>query len=215
MCNGYFEFHEFVYFSHGEAELETVDANEDVEPEIVLQENQVINHGRIWTNVEVINVDLAADKRYARAAKFNWSVSEELDLLLPAERTPFDYVILMLPMQALANTITLTNINLSKTQVSPGLKSPINLGSLLKWIGIRLAMVLEPRRGGLAAYWQESDDLTTVYTAANFGKRFNMSKNRFEIIQQSLQFGESVSLHNGVEVYHRLHALCSSTCRAG
>ena len=93
-------------------------------------------------------------------------------------------------MHFVDSIIHLTNNNLSNQSGRPSVKAPINIGILFQWLGIKLAMVLEPRRGPSSIYWNVQDSEETIYTAANFGQRFKMTKNRYETILQCLTFGE-------------------------
>ncbi|GMF21160.1 unnamed protein product [Phytophthora lilii] len=48
----------------------------------------------------------------------------------------------------------------------------IGRGEFFRWIGIRLAKTLEPRRGPLTVYWNSSVTEGSVGTAANFGQLY-------------------------------------------
>jgi len=41
-------------------------------------------------------------------------------------------------------------------------KTPIDFGSLLKWIGLRLLIALDPIKGGIHHYWHEEGDPSSV-----------------------------------------------------
>eukprot|EP00731_Ephydatia_muelleri_P014044 Em0007g1354a len=59
-------------------------------------------------------------------------------------------------------------------------------GKLFKYLGLRLAMACEPKRGSIAVYWDEGLQPGTIYSVASFGTRFEMSRYLFENITQCL-----------------------------
>ncbi|KUF85147.1 hypothetical protein AM587_10003738 [Phytophthora nicotianae] len=59
----------------------------------------------------------------------------------------------------------------------------IGRGEFFRWIGIRLAMTLEPRRGPVTVYWNSSVPKGSVGTAANFGQLYGMTCRTFQNIQ--------------------------------
>ena len=68
--------------------------------------------------------------------------------------------------------------------------------NFFKYIGIRLAMALDPIGRSYEDYWQTSDaadeGAKTTQLPRNYGNRFKMSKNRFKCIEKNLQFGQRI-----------------------
>ena len=65
-------------------------------------------------------------------------------------------------------------------------RSKTTKGELLKHLGIHLVFSLEPTRGGFGVHWnlKASADQTCVL-AKEYGKRFGMSRNRLEFLQNA------------------------------
>ena len=63
---------------------------------------------------------------------------------------------------------------------------PLTKGKLFKYLGLRLVMACEPKRGSIAVYWDEGLQPGTIYSVASFGTRFEMSRYLFENITQCL-----------------------------
>ena len=63
---------------------------------------------------------------------------------------------------------------------------PLTKGEFFKYLGLRLAMACEPKRGAIPVYWDEGLQPGTIYSGGSFGERFGMSSYRFENITQCL-----------------------------
>jgi hypothetical protein len=64
----------------------------------------------------------------------------------------------------------------------------ITKGEFLKWLGIRLYMTLEPRKGGIAVYWMKGRCSTTSFLGADMESFAKMTRHRFEEIQSCISF---------------------------
>ena len=91
----------------------------------------------------------------------------------------------MFPMDSIPSILDYTNINLLAKK-----KAPLSKGELIKWLGIRLAMAVEPRRGPLPTYWKSESDAGVVSTAANYEGHFGMKLSRSTYINSCLQLAE-------------------------
>ncbi|GMF35412.1 unnamed protein product [Phytophthora fragariaefolia] len=98
----------------------------------------VIVNGCVWAPSEGVNLDQAAHMQSYQTA-FRWPALLEL-----GERTFVKYFYLMYPMSSVPSTIENRNNNLRV----PNYRT-ISEGEQFRWIGIRLAMAMEPRRGSL------------------------------------------------------------------
>ncbi|GMF42606.1 unnamed protein product [Phytophthora fragariaefolia] len=129
------------------------------------EEDGLINaNGRTWTPCEAVLVDPGAHIQPRRA----WLLWPQP--LTLGDRTLAKYFYLMYPMSTLPSTMSSTNRNHQKKQ------SPYQCGGWFKWIGIRLAMAYEPRRGPLPTYWEHRTQAGGVGNAASFGQRFGMTR---------------------------------------
>ena len=90
----------------------------------------------------------------------------------------------MYPMCGLDSMLQHTNQN----AVANGISQCVNKGEFLKFLGLRLAMACEPRRGPISVYWETCSEAGTVYTGADFGSRFKMSRHRFQDILKVFSF---------------------------
>jgi hypothetical protein len=111
-----------------------------------------------------------------------------------ADYTIFDCFRLFFPEQYLNTIIDLTNVNIRADVLRSG--GDTNRGEFFKYIGIRLAMALDPIGRSYEDYWQTSDaadeGAKTTQLPRNYGNRFKMSKNRFKCIERNLQFGQRI-----------------------
>ena len=46
-------------------------------------------------------------------------------------------------------------------------KPHVSKGEFLKWVGLRVAMAAEPRKGPITVYWDKTSETGMVFTAAN------------------------------------------------
>ncbi|KAL5492030.1 hypothetical protein EMCRGX_G017418 [Ephydatia muelleri] len=65
---------------------------------------------------------------------------------------------------------------------------PLGKGEFIKYLGLQLAMTCEPKRGPIPVYWQVGDEPGSVYTGADFGGRFGMTRHRFQDIANCFSF---------------------------
>lgn len=91
----------------------------------------------------------------------------------------------MYPMQTLKDTIAFTNENLDRIR-----HRVIREGDWFTWIGLRLAMALEPRDGPTKTYWESETREGCVDTPLDFGRWFGMSRLCFEQIMQAMAFSD-------------------------
>ena len=138
-------------------------------------------HGREWKLKTSLEVDPAADHQPKRTT-IHWP-----QLALPGVKQPSQYFLLFFPISLMLTAQDQTNTALSFT-VRAGNQAPVSAEELLRWLGIRLAMAVEPKRGDLKTYWLDKDTEGSVYTASNFHSRFKMSRHRFEFITQKIRF---------------------------
>lgn len=85
-------------------------------------------------------------------------------------------------------TLRVTNANIMRDQRRNG--GELTFGEYLKWIGIRLAMAIDPANGPTKSYWNQTPQMDNVFQSRNYDRRFEMSKNRFETIEKNLQLVE-------------------------
>ena len=77
-----------------------------------------------------------------------------------------------------------TNLNMVRNSLPPHGKV-----EFIKYLGLRLAMTFEPRRGPIPVYWQVGDEPGWVsITSADFGGQFGMTRHRFQDITNCFSF---------------------------
>jgi hypothetical protein len=170
----------------GDASAGLADEELDEEDEIggfgeAIVGNRTTSHGRVWTVVPDIAVDLSAGSagRGRVAARMNFGDG------VPAhdERSLEAMFYRLFPMQVLDIMVNATNDEIIRRRLG----ARVTKGELLKAIGMRLAMTLEPRRGGLEAFFTNGAQEGTTFTNANYAERFKMSFVRFKNIWQAFR----------------------------
>ncbi|KAL5475280.1 hypothetical protein EMCRGX_G027361 [Ephydatia muelleri] len=136
-------------------------------------------HGREWVEIDHLSVDPAVNA-YTGITQLKWGTTLE-----SVEKRMEYYFYFMFPMDSIPSILEYTNINLLTKK-----KAPLTKGEIIKWLGIRLAMAVEPRRGPLPTYWKSESDVGVVSTAANYEGRFGMKLSRFTDISSCLQLAQ-------------------------
>ncbi|KAG7376682.1 hypothetical protein PHYPSEUDO_012920 [Phytophthora pseudosyringae] len=154
-----------------EDEVAESDHSDDGDDEIA------VAHGRQWVSCDSILVDQAAHIP-PRSTRFLWPPYLQI-----GDCSLVKYFYLMYPMSTVNETIRLTNINLGRNSFRH-----IGQGDFFRWMGIRLAMAVEPRRGPSRVYWESDQKEGSVNTPANYGDRFQMSRHCFEQIYLRTSF---------------------------
>ncbi|EEY68308.1 uncharacterized protein PITG_04741 [Phytophthora infestans T30-4] len=93
----------------------------------------------------------------------------------------------MHPWSAIQSTIKHTNAKLAARR-----QRTIPEGDLFRFLGVRLAMAVEPRRAALRTYWEKDIPEGFVGASPNFGERFGVSRHTFEHISGALSFADDV-----------------------
>lgn len=158
-------------------------------------------HGQQYEEIDGISIDPSANHRYIRSSYITWPNEDLLRDGPGEERSFISYFYLCFPMNFIQNMLEWTNFEISRSNYPESCRAPVSKGELIKWLGIRLTMVVYPRRGGLPTYFATDSIPGSNFEPGNYGKRFQMSKNRFEIIQKCLRFGPPTDPKvNGQEV---------------
>ena len=138
----------------------------------------LLPHGRQWCKLETLSIDPSIGQRYHSNARFHWP-----NLVDQHQKTNADYFMLFYPMRGLSNMLMFTNLNMARKNLPP-----LGKGEFIKYLGLRLAMTCEPKRGPIPVYWQVGDEPGSVYTGADFGGRFGMTRHRFQDITNCFSF---------------------------
>jgi hypothetical protein len=139
-------------------------------------------HGRLWTGVAGTVYDERNNGRFTNSTRILWNQNELLKE--PLDRQPIDYLMKVFPPKLVKLMVDSTNDRMRKR----GLNCPVTAGEIYQYLGIRLGMALEPRKGGLKAYWMTSMDQHGFSQGANYQKRTGMSFSRFDNINSNLAF---------------------------
>ena len=152
------------------------------------RDRNLFPHGRQWELLPDLVFDPAVHDKFTQETRIKWNQVEQLKSI--QDRTEIDYFFHFYPMQTVQQTLNCMGERLARKRYNP-----ISKGEFFKWLGIRLAMTIEPRRGGIQAYWKEGEDPHTFSLGASMGSRAKMSRHRFEEIQECLAF---CSMHDGI-----------------
>jgi hypothetical protein len=135
--------------------------------------------------METLEVDPTASKRYKRNARIRWDVVAELKSI--DERTPIDYFWHFFPMEAMKECVEATNAVLD----GYGNYKPVDMGELYEWLGIRLYMCIEPRKGDVDEFWKDGRKDGSVYLGGSLKSLTQMSQHRWKLIRMCLKFHTS------------------------
>lgn len=107
------------------------------------------------------------------------------------QKTPIDYVRLFFPMPILESITQLTSGEIRRHG-----GKVLSADEFWKYLGLRILMSIDVLPE-VADYWHDSDTDSAIVPRA-FGRRFGMSKNRFEEIDRHLKFGTEVEVRFSV-----------------
>ena len=104
-------------------------------------------------------------------------------------RTPYTYFQLCMPNNLYSEWVDATNQKLVQSA------SLTNVGELIKFCGIQLAMSVDLNRGSCADFWSTTIEKDSVTVPRCYGQRFGMNRNRFMQIKQyfSLRVPQNIS----------------------
>ena len=146
------------------------------------------------------------DRCFKGTCKVNWNGTElQKDV---KDRKPLDYFMKAFPFSYLDNITTYTNEGLDAINKNRNPKYLAD-GELLHILGIRLAMTLDPKKGGLDIHWDPyNEDIEGVILGGNFNKRFKTSKSRFQKVFQafSLEDKSKIKRHINADPWAELRA---------
>ena len=146
-------------------------------------------HGRKWEEIAGTIIDERMHGRHLPLSRIVWTQTEELKR--PQDRKPVDYFYKFFPSNLVTLTMDMTSARLANRRI----RSNVTKGEMFKWLGIRLGMALEPRKGGIQAYWSKTDDEGKFSRGSNFEERTSMTFNRFKDIADNLAF---CAPHDGI-----------------
>ena len=130
-----------------------------------------------WTEDTVISDPSEfSDAAYAHRPRVNWPPTE-----VSKDHDEFDYYNLMFPSSQYDIILRLTNIGLWDDK-----QRLLTKDEFIHIIGIRLAIALESKRGGLSTYFsaEYSEDMDTVLTGGDFEQKYGTSMSRFQSVMQ-------------------------------
>lgn len=134
---------------------------------------------RRWEQIPSLHIDENGNKT-RHFPKLIWP-----SLFRDEHKHIIDYFYLMWPMDTVQDMIHLTNKGLVAKK-----KAALTKGEFFKWLGIRLAMAIEPRRGPITVYWEHDIHEGSIFTPPDYERRFGMSRHRFQDITSSITFSE-------------------------
>ena len=97
----------------------------------------------------------------------------------------FDYWFEQIKLPQFDQWVSSTNIGLISRRYRA-----THRGELLRYLGVRLASVLERRRGGIDSYFETrvGSSKDTIFEGGDYENRFGMSKTRFRELTTNLRF---------------------------
>lgn len=145
----------------------------------------VTAHGVTWLPVQRVAVDLAAD-RPAKSTTFRW---ESITTKPVAEREPIDYIKLMM-FSDLSVFLERANKVMASDPHAPCSSfthtKAINEEEFYVYLSMKLLMDVD-NVGAISSYWAEAfDDDNPCLLPRSYGKRFKISKHRFEAIDRNM-----------------------------
>ena len=156
--------------------------NSSSAPEDILhlpQHFTVQANDRVWRRITGLGFDQGFTPVYSGDV-FNWGIA------FPALglRSEFDYLQFLYP-----RALTMADMLLHTSNALKALnRAELLEGEYWRWLGIRLVTVIEPRKGGIAKYWEATQRAGSVFLAGRFGERFHMSRQRFQEIERCICF---------------------------
>lgn len=137
----------------------------------MLDDSLIVN-GQVWSEQGDVTMDAAGFR------VFHTFLSSSR--LTPGIRSEMDYFEMMFPVDEWDHIVTETN----QMMLSLGRYQPTTKAEVLKYLGLRLCMALERKHLDIAAYWNTEVDEGTVFQPENYGSRFGMSRNRFQLLSR-------------------------------
>lgn len=176
----------------------------------------LVPNGQVYTPTQVANTDQV--KVFPRK-KAEFHQSEAFNLIeMDDKLQPLDYWMSCMPPEFLREIVNATNEEIHRVRNSTSVKnadktitvtrnadpdyftntnSPeceknVTTSQMIKYLGLRLAMGLDPTRGDMPSYWNTDSDATlgveTIFTARNFGKYIKL--NRFIFINRCFRLAK-------------------------
>jgi hypothetical protein len=135
-------------------------------------------HGHSWTNNGEVSFDVTT--KYHDRAKIIWKGPRKY----LSDRSEADYLKLMFPIKLVHVAVELTN----EEFIRRGMLSNFTEEEFWRYLGIRLAMTVAGDNKTIPEYWNETEDLESFDPPLCFGRRFDMTRHRFENITAALRF---------------------------
>lgn len=139
------------------------------------------NEEQIWRRMGEITVDPRPSVKL-HESRIRWNTSESLRL----NKKEYDYFEKFFPQTSLIDAVYHTNVELRKGRHG----KETTLGELVKYLGLRLHMTLEPIKGGIDMYFCKKRSVDNVLKGKDFESEYGMSKSRFLRLSTCLRFNE-------------------------
>jgi hypothetical protein len=98
-------------------------------------------------------------------------------------KTPWDFFSLCFPINYFKRMADFTNERLNNVKLH------VSTGELIKCIGLKLAMVLSRKIGGIRSYWKSDESTDSTSSCDNFKQKYSITMKRFETIFYALSIG--------------------------
>jgi hypothetical protein len=145
-----------------------------VNNQVAVNDNVLLSpHDQKWVNIGgPVVVDVNMNNSYPHNAAIHIPDQHGSGV----DCTPLDFFYMMFPMNFLiSRMVPYTNQELLRRR-----RTLTTEGEMIRFLGLTLAMAIDPCRGGLPAYWENVDPHSEIiFTGRHYGTRFGMSRNRF------------------------------------
>lgn len=142
----------------------------------------------VWALADDVDDEMNGEKKLFKPTFF-FSLVDSDHLFGVQNRKPMHYLRLMFPVEIIPTTLQYTN-TLIKGRLGEGAQM-LETFELYQYLGIRLAMCLDPIYGSRKEYWATKPLDKAIRQPRDYGNRFGMSRDRFELIDSCLSFGPS------------------------
>ena len=135
-------------------------------------------HGVLWEEIDDVVQEQCPNNAFGvRSIIHMASRSQELGV-----KSVSDYFYTLFPMAELKKIIAGTNAMLTEKN-----KPLTTKGEIIKYLGIRLAAVLERRRGTVRSWFQDGNIENSIFQCGSYSIRFGMTVTRFQILSESFR----------------------------
>lgn len=159
---------------------------------------------QVWTEQEYVNLVNNGPPVYPYRTKLVWDLVPHQYANDHVVKDPYSYFKLFFPMQYLQEIVNNTNEQITLLRYG----TLIDKCHILRYLGIRLAIALNPTYGDLKSYWSQDDPTVnrkTVLEIKDFGKKYGISWKEFDKINSCFRLAAFTNSVNEVSCYNYVY----------